>query len=550
MKVSMRVSLWFVSVGLVVVISSVLGGLTYWAAKEVLRDNLRTRIGNIVAVAALRIDPELHKRIRTRDDENGQDYQTLKRQLRQIRDISKEIRFLYTSRLDHRGQVLFVVDAEESEAELSHVGDVYEEATPLMRQLFAVPRPFAVEEEFTTDKWGTFLSGYAPFHDKDGKLEGLVGMDLTAEQVMAYEQQHLNVILYVVAFFTLIGMWLGSVLSRLIAQSLGLLEQDMARIQTFDLDAETVTGSRIVELNRMQEAVHDMKKSLRSFKKYVPADLVAELIQLRQEAVLGAESRGITLFFSDIAGFTTIAERLAPNELSQRLGIYFEAMTRTILQQHGTVDKFIGDAVMAFWGAPKPHEDHALLACRAAVRCQRALREIAEQWTAQGMPPFATRIGICTGDALVGNMGYSERLSYTALGDVVNLASRLEGLNKFFGTRIVIGESTHALVQAEMATRCLGVVAVKGKTRGVRIHELVEEKALLAPENLLFLERFDLAMERYLARDWNAALVLFQECLERVPGDHPSSMMITQCRNLLDTPPGDDWNGVMIMQDK
>ncbi len=550
MKFTLRFSLGMVSVGLVLLTSAFLGGVTYWTAQQILRDNLRTRMSDLISSAALQLDATAHQDIQKPDDETTPVYRAFKQKLQGIRNISKDIRFIYTSRLDGQGRVVFVVDAEESADNVSHVGDVYAEASPLMRALFAKPVRAVVEEQFSTDRWGTFLSSYAPFFAPDGRLEGVVGMDISADQVLAYERQHLNVILMVVALFSLFGMLLGSIMSRRIARSLLLLEQDMSRIQQLDLTTELTLTSRIQEIVSMRDTVQNMKNSLRSFRKYVPADLVMELVQLRQEAVLGAELRSVTLFFSDIAGFTTLTEQMTPEQLSQRMGIYFEAMTRTLMHHQGTVDKFIGDAVMAFWGAPKPQDSHALLACQAALRCQQALDVLAADWAQQGIPPFPTRIGLCTGEALVGNMGYAERMSYTALGDVVNLASRLEGLNKFYGTRILIGESTHAQVRSVMATRCLGIVAVKGKTRGVRIYELVADRNEATADVLGFLQTFDAGMEAYLARDFGAAADHFRSCLAQRAEDPPARLMLDTCHKLISQPPADDWTGVITMHEK
>src|SRR5262249_2320593 len=160
--------------------------------------------------------------------------------------------------------------------------------------------------------------------------------------------------------------------------------------------------------------------------------------------------REITTLFSDIAGFTTLSEQMEPDVLVATLGEYFDRMSREILEKHGTVDKYIGDAVMAFWGAPRPQEAHPLLACRAALAIREGLRDMQRRLAAEDRPTIEARIGINTGVALVGNIGSPSRLNYTAMGDAVNLASRLEGLNKVYGTTIVVGETTAHLVRTEM----------------------------------------------------------------------------------------------------
>ncbi len=548
--ISLRFSLGFVSVGMVVATAVLLGGMTYWMTQSMLRETLRTRMADMITVAAQRIDPALHRQVQNREDEGNATYLTLKSILKEIRNISPDIRFLYTCRRNAQGHIVFIVDAEESEAEISHVGDVYNDASPLLLRAFDKPFQTVVEKGFTTDKWGTFLSSYAPILSADGEVEAVIGMDMTAMKVIEHERDSLYRILFMLILCGLLGMWVSMMVTRRIAHSLLVLDQDLQRIQNLDLSGGVPANSQIREIVRMEATVETIKNSLRSFRKYVPADLVSELIALRQEAVLGAEPRNITLFFSDIAGFTTISEQLEPGVLAERLGVYFAKMTGTILGNKGTVDKFIGDAVMAFWGAPRDNDQHAVFACRTALLCQRALDELAKDWQPKGYPLFSTRIGICTGVAIVGNIGTTERLSYTALGDVVNLASRLEGLNKFFQTRILIGESTHALVQETMATRLLGVVAVKGKVQGVRVYELVDEMATISPEMLRFLQSFNAGMTHYLGREWEQAIPCFDTCLELIPGDEPSRQARQECEALLRTPPAEDWNGTIVMHEK
>ena len=207
-----------------------------------------------------------------------------------------------------------------------------------------------------------------------------------------------------------------------------LLASDMSRIQNLDLEGDVDIHSRISEVASMKTAVDNMKSGLRSFQKYVPSELVAELIKLRKEAVLGVEKRELSVFFSDIAGFTTISESLPPERLARNMGAYFEGMTSALLRNKATVDKYIGDAIMAFWGA----RDRRKQPRRAGVQSRPSVSEfrptpLSADLVKAGMPPLTTRIGINSGEAIVGNMGYKDRLSYTAIGDNVNLASRLEG---------------------------------------------------------------------------------------------------------------------------
>jgi adenylate cyclase len=290
-----------------------------------------------------------------------------------------------------------------------------------------------------------------------------------------------------------------------------LLEADISRIQQFDLDSKLKISSHITEVIKMKNAVDNMKTGLRSFKKYVSADLVSELIKLNKEAVLGTERKELTIFFSDIANFTTIAENLSPEQLSENLGEYFKEMTKIILQNNGTVDNYTGDSIMAFWGAPHYIKDHAVSGCYVALQCQRYLDTLDKRWTEKGIPLFATRMGLNTGDAIVGNIGYEERFAYTAIGDNVNLASRLEGLNKFYGTRIMISEFTYAQAREHIEARLIDVVSVKGKSKSVMVYELISEKNNIGNELKQFIDLFNYGAAFYLDRKWSEAIKVFKK---------------------------------------
>jgi adenylate cyclase len=324
---------------------------------------------------------------------------------------------------------------------------------------------------------------------------------------------------------------LGSlIVSRRICRPLLLLEQDMARMQRFDLGADVRVPSRITEIISMERAINNMKNGLRSFKKYVPAELVGELITLRKEAVLGAERRQLTVFFCDIENFTGVTEHMPPEELAQRMGIFFAGLTQIILRQRGTVDKYIGDSIMAFWGAPHPCEDQAARACLAALECRRFVDKISAEWQAIGGPGFSTRFGINTGEAVVGNFGYEERLNYTAMGDSVNVASRLEGLNKEYGTRILISESTFLQAKHLIEARILDRVVVKGKSVGITVYELLGEKGSLGEAEKAALTRFNQGMEAFFNGQRTSACEIFAALAQQQPHDRAVASMLARCR--------------------
>jgi class 3 adenylate cyclase/CHASE2 domain-containing sensor protein len=212
-----------------------------------------------------------------------------------------------------------------------------------------------------------------------------------------------------------------------------------------------------------------------AFGKYISKDLMHEIVEQKRELKLGGDKREVTVFFSDIRGFTPISEKLAPEELVHLLNEYLTEMTDLVMKYDGTVDKFIGDAVMALWNAPLTQKEHAELACKSAIEQIKKLRELKEKWESEGLPPIDIGIGINTGSAIVGNMGSEDRFDYTAIGDTVNLAARLESLNKEKGTNIIISQSTYDLVKDKFKTKPLGEVKVKGKSKAVKVYELIAE---------------------------------------------------------------------------
>jgi adenylate cyclase len=343
---------------------------------------------------------------------------------------------------------------------------------------------------------------------------------------------------------------LGLIFSRKISRPLTLLEQDMQKVQRFDLESNVEIKSHVTEIIKMKSAVDNMKNGLRSFKKYVPSELVADLIRLRKEAVLEAEKREITILFSDIADFTSISEKTPPEQLAENLGDYFRGMTQTIMRNHGTVDKFIGDAIMAFWNAPNQVEHHTLMACRSALECQRFLGELETKWRGTGKPSFVTRIGINSGEAIVGNMGYEERMSYTAIGDNVNLASRLEGLNKYYGTKIILGENAYRQVKDLIVARLVDIVAVKGKKEGIRIYDLMAEKDSTEKKLIDLAADCNRAMEYYLNRQWKQAADLLSECKKHDAVAQSVQIIIERCKAYEALPPSEDWSGLIVMREK
>jgi adenylate cyclase len=230
----------------------------------------------------------------------------------------------------------------------------------------------------------------------------------------------------------------------------------------------------IKEIHELGTTVNLAQRAIWSFAHFVPKEIVRGLLNKSISTDLGGVRQEITIVFTDVRGFTTIAESADPDILMRQTSRYFSALTEAFLAEGGTVDKYIGDAEMVFWNAPHRQSDHVERACRAVLSGKQANEQLNKQFEAEGLPPFITRFGIHVAEAVVGNLGSSERMEYTALGTAVNLASRLEGLNKEYGTTILVSEQVYSRVQHRFQFRSIDTVVAKGMTTETRVYELVE----------------------------------------------------------------------------
>jgi adenylate cyclase len=287
------------------------------------------------------------------------------------------------------------------------------------------------------------------------------------------------------------------------------------------------------------------------FQQYVPPAVVRELIRRPELLALGGQERVATVLFSDVRGFTAVAERLAPAELVALLNEYLTAMTDVVVEHGGIVDKYVGDLLMAEFGVPVPLDDHAVRACRAAVRMRDELRRRREEWRARGMPALYARTGINTGTVLVGNLGSHRMMDYTCMGDHVNLASRLEALNNVYGTEIIVSEFTWREVQAHFIGREIDRVRVAGRDGVVAVHELLaaREDGVDADTSAL-LEDFAAAQAVYRERRFSEALDAYGVLVERHPEDGPSAVYLERCRQHIIDPPPPEWDGAHQLASK
>jgi adenylate cyclase len=304
-----------------------------------------------------------------------------------------------------------------------------------------------------------------------------------------------------------------------------------------------------VTMQRFLAEERERERIRKTFESYVAPAIVQEMLKHPEQLRLGGERREITVLFTDIRGFTTMSENLDPEALVKLLHDFLNPMSNIIINQGGTIDKYMGDAIMALFGAPLMQKDHPRLACRAALEMVSSLAALNKTWAEQGRPPLMVGVGVNTGPVAVGNMGSDRLFDYTAIGDNVNLASRLEGLNKYYGTNILISDTTAEALENGFILRDVDMVRVKGKAQGVRIHELIGEGEP-DPELARFLELYHQGLALYREKRFHECQLPFGRALELRPSDATCQRYVTLAQKHHETPPADDWEAVTIMDGK
>ncbi len=307
------------------------------------------------------------------------------------------------------------------------------------------------------------------FSDK-WKLATIVKKDILLASIRNTINKMLLMSVIIMIIFLLLILYISRIISRPIVQ----ISEYMLQLKDMDLDIDIHASSNINEIRTVQNSMITLKSGLQSFKKYMPAELVKILIKTNQEAVIGGSEKNLAIMFTDIENFTTISELMTPHELMIHLSNYFEELVPIITKNQGTVDKYIGDAILSFWGAPLEIDSPCLHAVETAIEIQKRLKIVNDKWEKEGKPRFKTRIGIHFGPTLIGNIGSHDRLNYTIIGDSVNIASRLEGINKQFGTEIMISEGVNERIKSKLATKYIDSIMLKGKTEATKLYTIVD----------------------------------------------------------------------------
>ena len=349
----------------------------------------------------------------------------------------------------------------------------------------------------------------------------------------------------------LLAMLIAVALSRGLSRPINEISSAAGKVAAGDLQVR-VRDDRKDELGDLARRFNEMVKGLReraiakdALGRYLSPELAHDVVSGKGISLQG-ERRELTILFCDVAGFTTISEKLEPEALVALLNQYLDAMVKVLMRHGAYVDKFEGDAIMAFWNAPIHAADHAVHGCLSVLEMRAAAKVLSAEWKAEGKPEFGVRYGLNTGVAIVGNMGATDKFNFTAIGDHVNLASRLEGANKQYGTEMMIAEETFEHAREQIEARELDMLKVKGKARPVRVYELMARKGELTAEQTKVRDSFAAGLKLYRERRFLEAKVLF----DAATTDGPSCTYAARCSRYLEQPPRPDWDGTYEMQTK
>ena len=430
-----------------------------------------------------------------------------------------------------------------------------------------VPVQAAIEQG-RLDEARRLANGFRAFEtalgpDLEGVRNALAALTRDSTRETETHQRNalwLNVVLFVVA--AAIGLAFVALLAQRLTHAFRRLLDGTKSVEAGELGVELPVTSRdeigqlTAGFNRMIGELRAKERIEDTFGKFLDPRLITQVLGASAQNGQAAERRVVTVFFSDIKGFSTLSEQLTADVIVRLLNGYFTAVTKIIRERNGIVDKYIGDAVMAFWTPPfSPGDQHAAEACLAALAQQKVLDEFRRELSTltglrRNVPDFRVRMGVSTGEVVVGTLGSETTKSYTVIGDTVNLASRLEGANKVYGTGIMVAEDTMRLARHAIEARELDLLVVVGKSEPIRVYELLAPVGELPSEAAELRGVFEEGLAAYREAKWDVADRKFRECLQRKPDDTPSKTFVERVALLRSRPPSPEWNGVWTMDHK
>jgi len=470
------VSVAFVSIILGLVIFSI-------ESEKLLLRTLRSRSLTVAATAAVELDPTLIKKTNKAIPINDPSYVTVKKILLRILKANQRddiyITDIYTLYPDPNNpkQLLYGVEAA---TDPDFPGSPYQDSdAPLIIKSL---NDYFVDPTYVTDPWGTWMSAYAPIKDENGDYIATIGVDINSADIHMRLEELIKFALLGLSAALILSLLIAFFLSKKVTESLDHLSNCVKEIEKGNLNihAKLETSD---EFGALSEKIDEMCKGLlererlkMSFARYVSKHILDKIIQTETPLKIEGERRKITVLFSDIRQFTQLAENLPPEEVVHLLNEYFEQMIEVIFSQNGTLDKFIGDGVMAEFGAPLDDDEQEEHAVVAAIRMQKALEKLCEKWAQENRPIIQMGIGIHTGEAVVGHIGSEKRIEYTAIGDTVNVAARLEQATKILKTPILLSETTYLQVKDKFPFKDLGSMALPGRKEQIKVYAIDLEK--------------------------------------------------------------------------
>jgi adenylate cyclase len=402
------------------------------------------------------------------------------------------------------------------------------------------------------DKFGAVIDGdsylvsFTPFDQQYGQRWTIGAIVPEDDFVGPLRRSSLHMLGFaaLILALSLLGVVFGS---RLLTKPIDSIIAETKRIRQFDLAGTFHLKSPIIEVDDLASAVSAMKSGLQSFAAYVPKALVRTIVTSGRSIEIGGERRALTILFTDVKDFTRTSEAMAPEAVMNLLSRYLDTLSRCIQDHGGTVDKFIGDSVMAFWNAPLDDPDQVGNACRAMLACRAAVENLNTAFKVEGLAPLLTRFGLHSGEVVVGNVGSTERTQYTALGDAVNLASRIEGLNKNYGTQMLVTGAVEQLATRRFLFRSVDVVVPSGTSRPIELFELLDTADSPSGEpaaaRFSWLSDWNATVAAFRSRDWARALALSQAAVSLRPHDMVAKLYVERCTRFLAAPPPADWDG-------
>jgi len=520
--VRLTLGLFFVS-ALMVALVSVVVKIHVDHYVEMITEATQNHLMAAAQAAAQFVSAEELDRYHNEDDAKNQSYKELKRRLEQFAQEYKVKYVSYLRRYDEKN-FQYIVDNDFDPDTIVGPGTILPIEEIAKSALAGDVR--ATDLGDYNESWNGLIAGFAPVYDKDGNFYCVADVDISDEVILRQRKYSLT-------------MTILQILALSVSVLFGILNSLLYRAKAKEIEDAHI---------KLQYFNNNMRHA---FSTYLSEDVVEEVISDPTRMQLGGVNRHMTALFSDIKGFTGIAEKLTPGHLVDLLNHYLSTMSDIILEQKGTIDKYQGDSIVSFFGAPLELDDHALRACTAGIMMKRIENDVNRYVLEKGISPspLLTRIGINTGEMVVGNMGTQKKMNYTIISNAVNLASRLEGVNKQYGTWVLATDSTIQETKGKLLTRRLDRVRVVGINEVVRIHEIMELKADASDALFEQVYLFNKAMDLYEARNWKDAHDAFNQVIKLFPNDGPSPVYLERCRQYLEYPPNNE-DGIVNLTEK